>query len=539
MQEQAIQMQGTQGQAPAQAHGQSTTRVSVIAIVAALALGVIGDVLLREGPWGINLALVVLAIAGAVFVTARWGRQALGGGGRWLAIPAVLLAAAFAWHDSGSLLAGDFLVLLIVLALFAARAHAGQLRTAGLIEYAIDLFMTGLFALFGAFVLVFQDIRWRELRLAPGAQPRRWASGAARVVFGALLALPLLLIFGGLFSAADASFAQLVRDLFRVNLSEFITHSFVIAVLAWLAAGFLRVALLSTPVRVSSFDTTASTASTASRLGIVETATALGLLNLLFLAFVILQFRYLFGLGGMTALGYAEYARRGFFELVAVAALVLPVLLVAHWLLRKDNPAHVRVFNTLAGALIALLVVIMASALQRMALYVGEFGLTGLRLYTTAFMGWLALVFAWFVFTVLRGQRSPFAFGALVAGIFVTLALNVLNPDYFIARVNADRAIATGTLTAPANEPGQNRRALDAGYLVSLSGDALPVVLEVLPQLPDPLRCQTATRILQRWSPPESVDWRTWNWSRAQAWGLVSAQESALKEMACPLPTRD
>ena len=39
---------------------------------------------------------------------------------------------------------------------------------------------------------------------------------------------------------------------------------------------------------------------------------------------------------------YAEYARRGFFELVAVAALVLPLLLCAHWLVRRTvaTPAH-------------------------------------------------------------------------------------------------------------------------------------------------------------------------------------------------------
>src|SRR2546430_7109132 len=46
----------------------------------------------------------------------------------------------------------------------------------------------------------------------------------------------------------------------------------------------------------------------------------------------------------------------------------------------------------------------MASALQRMRLYVAEFGLSEIRLYATAFMIYLAGAFAWFAWTVLRGH---------------------------------------------------------------------------------------------------------------------------------------
>ena len=85
------------------------------------------------------------------------------------------------------------------------------------------------------------------------------------------------------------------------------------------------------------------------RLGIVEIGVTLGLLNLLFFAFVLLQLRYFFGDATLVqdseGLTFSEYYRRGFFELVTVAALVLPLLLGLHWLLRKGNPAHERVFR--------------------------------------------------------------------------------------------------------------------------------------------------------------------------------------------------
>ncbi len=91
------------------------------------------------------------------------------------------------------------------------------------------------------------------------------------------------------------------------------------------------------------------------------------------------------------------------------------------------------------GALVVLLLVIMASALQRMRLYQEEFGLTELRLYTTAFMGWLALVFGWFLLTVLPGRRERFAFGALAVRFAVVGLLDALNPDALIVGINAQR----------------------------------------------------------------------------------------------------
>ena len=77
------------------------------------------------------------------------------------------------------------------------------------------------------------------------------------------------------------------------------------------------------------------------RLGAVELNVVVTILDLLFLAFVIVQFRYLFGGRDLVQqsanLTYAEYARHGFFELVAVAALTLPLLLLGDWLLREEG----------------------------------------------------------------------------------------------------------------------------------------------------------------------------------------------------------
>ena len=490
-----------------------TSRLGVSILGAALALGILGDALLRATPWGVNVALWTGLLVGALVGLARAHRVDLTGGGRWLVIPTLFFAAAFAWRASPTLNVLNLLAALVALALAALRSRAGRIRVAGIREYAMAQFLAASHALFGAFSLLSADVQWKAIPRAA------WSKQALAVGRGLVIGAPLVLVFGALFAAADAVFEDFAFRLFDWDVDVLLTDMFFIGAWAWISAGFLRQTLMT-----SGLATSAGDKKTPLSLGAIEINTALGLLNALFFAFVLVQLGYFFGGAQVViasrTLTYAEYARRGFFELVAVVALVLPTLLIAHWLLPKDNSRAERTFRGLAGALIAMLFVIMASAVQRMWLYQREFGLTELRLYTTAFMGWLAIVFVWLVATVLRGRRDQFAFGALVAGFAVIVGLHLLNPDDLITRVNAGRV----------NAPNP----FDARYFTLLSADAVPALIDVLPGMQADDQCYVAAQLLLRWSPPESVDWRTWNLSRAQAQLAVEANRPALLALACP-----
>lgn len=483
------------------------TKLGLKILLAALMLGVLGDALLRVMPWGLNLTLWVMAIAVAVMLLARnqvsWAAER-----RRLAIPLILFAAFTAWRDSSLLKVLDVGAVLAVFSLALARPRLGSIRLAGAVEYALGAFLAGIQATLGIVLLALGDIQWKEL---PQSGWSRRAFGLGR---GLVLAIPLLLVFGALFMAADAVFAGLVKDLLDIDLVKLFTHLFIIGFATWIVGGYLRGLLLGkeTPMALNGLPKSLS-------LGIIEIGTVLGLLDLLFLSFVIVQLRYLFGgaaLVHVTAgLTYAQYARRGFFELVTVAALVLPLLLGAHWLLNKAEAQAKRIFRLRAGAQLLLLLVVMVSAVQRMRLYQNEYGLTELRLYTTAFMGWLAVVFLWFAATVLRGYRERFVFGALVAGFLLLAALHVLNPDTLIVRTNVALA--------------QAGRRFDASYAASLSADAVPALVASLPKLSQAERSKAAACILAIWLPPIDSDWRAWNWSRRQAWRVMGANLSRLQ----------
>jgi len=96
-----------------------------------------------------------------------------------------------------------------------------------------------------------------------------------------------------------------------------------------------------------------------------------------------------------------------------------------------------------------------------------------------------------------------------------------MNPDAFIVRTNLHR---------PAAE-----RPFDAKYALTLGADAVPPLLEALPNLDAPSQCEIATKLLHRWASNAAgaPDWRSWNWGRSRARRLVAERADALRAVPC------
>ena len=490
-------------------------------LAAALVVGLLGDLLLRTLPWGINLALWITVLLGAGLWLAGWGNFLVTPESRWCAAVVLLGAGAVAWRASPTLVGLNLLTLIVALGLLIYfRLRAGLNKT-GVAEVALIWTQFALLTAVNPLILLFSRIKWKSL---PRTGVSRTAMSVAR---GLLIALPLLLIFAQLLMAADAAFALLMNNLIDLDLGSLVGHIFLTFVFTWLGAGLLMQIIIP-PSEIAGHNILRGPG--AMTLGPIEISLILGLLDLLFLIFVAVQFGYFFG--GLHFLStnetwlQAEYARRGFFELVTVAMLALPMLLLMHWSLdgEKKNAARARgIYRVLAGLMIVLLYVIMASALLRMNLYVARYGLTEKRLYTTAFMGWLAIIFAWFSATVLRNRQERFLVGTLVAALVIIMGLNGLNPDAFIVRVNADRE-------------GRTAQSFDSRYVTTLSADAVPQSIQVMPSMSTQNRRILACTILTAWpedAPP--AGWRTWNWSRFRAHQLVDRNREALESYHCKM----
>ncbi len=132
-------------------------------------------------------------------------------------------------------------------------------------------------------------------------------------------------------------------------------------------------------------------------IGFTESSIVLGSVAALFLLFVSVQFRYFFG--GILNIGfqgqgftYSQYARRGFNELVAVAFLSLLLILGFSILTRRENNTQRRIYSGLSVAIVALVMIMLDSAFQRLALAVDWHGFSRLRVYPQIFMVWVGVL---------------------------------------------------------------------------------------------------------------------------------------------------
>jgi uncharacterized protein DUF4153 len=443
--------------------------------MAVIAVGAIAAATLVGRPVGLGLT----ATAVALFALARPPRD-VWSVVFWLAaaaLAAVGTLRAAAWIAWPSLLAA------VALASLAAAGGAAWLPIGVAIARATRLD---------------QGLAFVARAATAGAPHRAWRPQ----LVGAGLGIVLLAVFLPLFATADAAFAHLLGELVPNHaLDRPLTRAAV-----WVAVtgfgGALLVAGRGKAVEpaLPAYD----------RLGRIESAVPLGALLALFAGFVALQLTTLYGghdyvlrTAGLT---YAEYAREGFAQLLAAAALTLAVLAAAVRWARDD-----RLVRLLLAALSLLTLVVLASALKRLALYMDAYGFTGLRLTAQATILWLAAVFALVLIAgaTRRTTWLPRATVALTAAAMLAFALS--NPERRVADHNIDRYEDTGRL--------------DRRVLRSLSADASPT----LARLPPELAACTTARVRRDLDEPDGV--AGFNLSRERARDALRGVNPAL---SCP-----
>ena len=179
--------------------------------LAALVVGLTGDLLLRATPWGVNAPLATLTLVLVLAGLARRDGRTLTTGAALLAALALAFAGALAWRDSAVLAALNLLALGTTLcALAAAVLHGDALPIdrAGPFAYLAGVARTGVGVLSGASGVATRVVRGAAAPASGGA-----LGGVGAVGRGAVLAAPVLLVFGLLLASADRTFARLVDRL--------------------------------------------------------------------------------------------------------------------------------------------------------------------------------------------------------------------------------------------------------------------------------------------------------------------------------------
>ncbi|WP_214111109.1 DUF4153 domain-containing protein [Acrocarpospora catenulata] len=342
------------------------------------------------------------------------------------------------------------------------------------------------------------------------------------VLVSVTITIGLIVVFGLLFSAADAVFSSFANDLLTAPdwADTLPLRIFLFAIFGALVAATVLVALR--PV--------AEPRVPYNRIPVARTLWVMPLtgLNLLFAAFVTVQITVLFGGNSRVletaGLTYAEYARSGFFELVTVSFFVLGVVAVGWALLEPRGELDRRILAGLLGLLCAFTLVILASALHRLGLYTDAYGLTRLRASVGATIWWLAAVFVLVLAAgAVRLSRHdaswlPRAMVLLTGASLLVFAL--WNPDAKIAETqHAVRGIDR----------------LDADYLGGLGAEAVPA----LNRLPEPTRTCVLQEIITLNHLRTPDPWNGWNQARTEARKILQTNP-LLPAPSCPrYPSRD
>jgi hypothetical protein len=481
-------------------------------VVAAVLLGIAADFLFwPHGPFNLALCLWLLlfcATASAFAWRARlpWCLTVILG-----CSAAVVAAVLLLFRDL------PILVLATLGILFAAGLQI-LLRTGG-----IGFLEARIYHVFrAALALVWQASFGVLPLLSTLDMTSSWTSPRTRgITRGVLLALPLLVLFIALFSSADAGFSRFVPNLHTFFNSDTPGHIALVAVFTVMSGGLLAGALKTRSL--------AATPVPLGKLGAEETGIVLGLLSVLFVSFVLFQLSYLFGgqanIEATTGLTVANYARRGFFELLWVAALTLALLLI----IAKVTKAP-RLLKIFGSVMVGCVLIMLVSAAQRMLLYVDSFGLSMDRVTACVVMVWIASTLLLCAATVLRRCDAGFASGMVNLGMLCIFGLILLNPAKLVATINVERALAS-------QEP------LDVVYFLrrNPSADAVAPLLAHFDEFPAVTQCDIAIGLLAVWPTPdlraewqlpvkqEGMNWRGWNYSQRNAQQLIAANADKLQ----------
>lgn len=471
-------------------------------LAASLVLGLGAEVLLDRPAWGV--AFPVMAVATLAALAWLGGREGWERArpNAWLAAPLLVFSGFVAVRDSPWLLALNVLASGVLLMLLAHFWAAGRVQRLGLGGYPLAVLTSALQVVRYPPALARDTVDLSGVRRHA---PRLWS-----LARGLLLAVPVLVVFGALLESADVAFASAVERVLSLDLVEVfgdaVGRAVGAGVAACVAAGVLGHALRRRGVRELG---EAEAAPAKPRLGFIEALMLILSVDALFLVFAGFQVAYLF-IGGASspAPGYsfAEYARRGFFELVLVSTLTLVLVMALTRWTRRESPVADGVFRAGASLMVALTLVLLASAVKRMALYEDAFGYTHLRLYTHVFMYALGAVLAWRGVT-LWWRPERFAIGAFVTALGAVLAINVVNPDAFIVRHNLELHESTGEV--------------DVAYLRGLSADAVPELARRLPWVQPEWAAQVLEHHAARLQREESLP----EWNLSRWWARRALQE--------------
>lgn len=319
-----------------------------------------------------------------------------------------------------------------------------------------------------AIAYVFRFIMYAPKLAVRGLEERKSAT-IRKVLIGVAISFPLLFVIVNLLVSADQQFGNLLgtipRWLLALKIEEEVLRTIAIIIYTLVIFGLLQVLMTKQPMPAETLTQKEKMAWDS-----VISLTVLTLLNIVYLLFVIVQFQYFFSETLKEGYTYAEFARRGFFELLFVTLLNLLIISTIVTYVEKSAKFLTLVIRGLLSLLVFFSGVMLYSAFIRLFMYEEAYGFTFARVLAHSFMIFLLVILCYSLIRIWMDRLSLVRFYIISAIIFYTL-VNTIQLDQFVVERNLERYSETGKI--------------DIYYLNSLSYEGVVGLVELYKLDPD------------------------------------------------------
>lgn len=445
-----------------------TKKGDLYILAGSIILAVIFNILFYKKGLGISYPIFVLAFYGVVLFTLRDKIVFKISFGTLLTIPIVLLSLTYMLFSNWIFRVLNFMIIPTLIfaqtLLITNNNYYKWFDTKFIFDLLSAMFLRTLNYIFKPFVLV-SEMKKRKVKSDKN-------SIVNKVIIGLLLSLPLIFVVVSLLSSADQVFGYWIESIYRQFISLNI-GDFILQLIIGLFVGVMIFSYLWSLYNEKDKDFGKSIGDCIRIKKCWDPVIVLTMLisvNLIYVVFTVIQFTYLFGsISSLLPEGvtYATYARRGFFELIAVTLINVSILTSIINLTKIENRITALILKIMNSCLVACTMVMLLSAHFRMSLYEEEYGYTYLRIFTHAFM---LFIFVILITTLIKVWKENFYLlkSYIVVSIIAYLAINYFNVDAFIADNNIRRFEADST------------KIVDTNYLYCLSNDAVPYMIKLL-----------------------------------------------------------
>lgn len=360
------------------------------------------------------------------------------------------------------------------------------------------------------------------------------------ILFGILIALPLLFIILLLLYQADAVFSSMLDKIFTFHFYIDFEDDIYGIISMFLFAFFASYAIMS---RIGNHNLKEEIPDKRTKEPIMG-ITFTGIISLVYLVFCYIQVVYLFGgFGSLPAnYTYSSYAREGFFQLVFVCIINLALVLSC----MKRFCENIILKGILTFISICTYIMI-ASGTYRMILYIQAYYLTFLRIFVLWALLVILLLISGALLMIYR-EKFPFTKYCIITVTSLYILFSFSRPDYWIAAYNlSNSSFQSNRISYDAESDNQSRNTYnDYYYLQRLSNDAAPVIFAKAKELGyeqnDWFLSYAANIVYNHtdWSYPEKIEnhlpqklpLRKWNFSRWRAIQIYTHYFHANKEFA-------